>query len=88
MREPGSGLAALVDGSTDGLDRFVAGEAALCGLHLREDQGWNLQTVQLRALSGVAPIGWAKRQQGLILTANLAESEGIQVLHGKRVAFR
>ncbi len=88
MRESGSGLAALVDGSTDGLDRFAAGEAALCGLHVPEDRGWNLESVQNRALIGVVLIGWAKRQQGLILATDLAESEGIHILRGKRVALR
>ena len=88
IRESGSGLAALVDGSTDGLDRFAKGEAALCGLHVPEVEGWNIGTVAAKDLSDVVLIAWAKRQQGLILARDHPDTEGMTTLNGKRVALR
>jgi excisionase family DNA binding protein len=88
MRESGSGLAALIDGSSDGLERFAAGEAALCGLHVPEDGGWKLETVQARGLKEVVLTSWAKRQQGLILAKGISVTDGLKVLCGRRVALR
>lgn len=88
IRESGSGLASLVDGSADGLNRFAAGDAALCGLHVPEPEGWNLNTVQSKDLSGVVLVQWAKRHQGLLLRKGLHAAHGVAVLKGKRVALR
>lgn len=88
IRESGSGLASLVDGSVDGLDRFNAGEAAVCGLHVPESGGWNLNLVQSKDLRDVVLVQWALRHQGLLLRKGLSAAEGLAVLNGKRVALR
>ena len=89
IRESGCGLASLVDGSMDGLARFSRGEAALCGLHVPEADGWNVATVASRDLSGCVLIAWAARTQGLILGAAAAGAVGgVADLAGRRVALR
>lgn len=88
IRESGSGLAALVDGSADGLARFATGAAAMCGLHVPEADGWNLETVQSAGIGNAVLIHWARRHQGLILRNGLSTAEGVAVLKGKRVALR
>lgn len=67
IRESGCGLATLFDGSTNGLERFSKGEAALCGIHIPEDDGWNVTTVSARGLTDCVLIAWARRVQGLIV---------------------
>ena len=70
LRNAGSGIAALFDGSVDGLDRFASGEAALCSLHLHEADGWNTATVAQRLGSRpVVLIEFAQRRRGLIVPA-------------------
>lgn len=69
LQELGFPLAVRTTGSADGLQRFVAGEACVCGLHIPEgDGGYNRAAVQT-ALAGkdVVLIEWAWREQGLIL---------------------
>lgn len=71
LQELGFPLAVRTTGSTDGLRRFAAGEASVCGLHLPQQDGdYNLQAVQA-ALAGqdVVLIEWAWREQGLIEAA-------------------
>jgi len=70
LRESGCGLAMLAGGSLDGLKRLVAGEAAVAGLHvLDEDTGqYNRPAVEPACAGlGVVLIEWARRQQGLVL---------------------
>ncbi len=66
-RESGSGLASLIDGSMDGLARFARGEAAMCGLHIPETEGWNVATVSSMDFTGCVLITWSYRIQGLML---------------------
>ena len=87
MRESGSGLAALLDGSGDGLDRFMRGEAALAALHIPEDGGFNIETVAARQPADVVLIAFARRTQGLI-TAPSAGIGGMGDLAGRRVVLR
>ncbi|PKP83971.1 MAG: excisionase, partial [Alphaproteobacteria bacterium HGW-Alphaproteobacteria-2] len=92
VRESGSGLAVLFDGSMDGLARFERGEAALAGLHIPEasPQGlaWNTTTLAARAPKGAVLIGWARRRQGLILGRALGGIAALGALRGRRVALR
>lgn len=66
-RESGSGLATLFDGSFGGVERFSASQAALCGLHIPEADGWNIETLKRRGLQDCVLIAWATRVQGLIV---------------------
>jgi excisionase family DNA binding protein len=89
IRESGCGLASFTDGSMDGLDRFAQGAAALTGLHLPEDDGWNLKTVAARGFRDCVLLGWARRSQGLILGPQLAGAvRTIADLKGHSVALR
>ncbi|MEQ8356053.1 MAG: helix-turn-helix transcriptional regulator [Kiloniellaceae bacterium] len=92
VRESGSGLATFFDGSLDGLARMRAGEAALAGLHVYEPEHDDWNVGHLRETLGAAPvvlIEWAKRQQGLLLTASLAgKVTSVADLAGRRVARR
>lgn len=93
MRESRSGLAALLDGSGDGLDRFMRGEAALSVLHIPENGGgFNVATVTARAPVGAVLIAFARRTQGLIVSTEAPKpGEGITSiadLAGRRVVLR
>lgn len=71
VRESGCALAMLAGGSVDGLDRFVAGEALVCGLHLIDPESgeYNLPALGARSEGqGVVMIEWARREQGLVLS--------------------
>lgn len=69
LRESGSGLATLFEGSRAGLRRFTAGESVAVGIHLRgADGAYNVEAV--RAVAGVSDLvllRWAFREQGLIV---------------------
>ncbi len=71
LRESLSGLATLWNGSLSGLSIFAEGGAALTGLHVPEEEGWNLQTVASRGLAGCVLIAWAVRARGLLLAPHL-----------------
>ncbi len=89
VRESGSGLATLFDGSLDGLDRFAEGRAALAGLHIPEESEWNVGTVSARGLRGTVLIAWAARSRGLILSERAGrEVTRFSELAGKRVVMR
>ena len=89
VRESGSGLATLFDGSLDGLDRFAEGRSALAGLHIPEEAGWNVETVAARGVRGAVLIAWAVRSRGLILSARArCEVRCFSDLQGKRIVMR
>ena len=89
LRESGSGLAALLDGSGDGLERFLRGEAALAALHVPEDDGWNIGTVAARQPANVVLVAFARRTQGLIHSRAAAGPLGrVEDLRGRRVVLR
>jgi putative molybdopterin biosynthesis protein len=89
IRESGCGLATLFDGSGDGLDRFVAGEAALTGLHVPDAQGWNIAAARARAPQDAVLVGWADRRRGLLLHHAVADRvQGLADLPGLRMALR
>ncbi len=89
VRESGSELATLFNGSLNGLDRFVAGRAALTGLHIPEEPDWNVGTVAARGVHGSVLIAWAARSRGLILSKRAArEAKCFSDLAGKRIVMR
>ncbi len=72
VRESGSSLAFLSDGSLDGMRRVADGQAALCGAHLRDpDTGiYNLPWVERLLVSAdVVVLRWATRMQGMVLAS-------------------
>lgn len=89
IRESGCGLATLFEGSGAGLGRFVGGEAAACGLHIPEQDGWNIAAVEAADVKDCVLIGWATRQQGLILPPDQVENvRSMSDLSGRFVALR
>jgi putative molybdopterin biosynthesis protein len=90
LRESGAGLASFFDGSLDGLERIVRGDAIAAGLHLVEEGGWNVGHVEHR-LAGepVVLIEWARREQGFIVPrGNPSSIEGVGSLAGRRLIPR
>ncbi len=89
VRESGSGLATLWNGSLDGLDSFAGGRAALAGLHIPEETDWNVRTVAGRGIRGSVLIAWVARARGLVLSERVCEEvRCISDLKGRRVAMR
>lgn len=89
LRESGSGLASYYDGSFDGLDRLAARQAQAAGLHIRENDGWNRDS--LCAALGQAPVVLveiARRQRGLLLAPGISGITGFADLRGRRVMLR
>ena len=89
VRESGSGLATLWNGSLDGLASFAGGRAALAGLHIPEEADWNVRTIAARGISGSVLIAWVVRARGLVLSERIREEvRCISDLRGRRVAMR
>ena len=89
LRECGAGLATLLNGSCDGLGCFARGQAAVAGLHIPVEQGWNIAAVEAAGLVNCVLIGWAVRARGLILSDAAAKDvRGVGDLRGKRVILR
>jgi putative molybdopterin biosynthesis protein len=90
LRESQSGIAGFFDGALDGLRRAEAGECTIAGLHLPEDDGWNVGEVASRFAD--APwvlIEWAKRRRGLILRPGLVKRpESLRAARGLRFQTR
>ncbi|MET4102592.1 putative molybdopterin biosynthesis protein [Roseovarius sp. MBR-78] len=90
LRESGSALATLWNGSTGGLDAFCRGEAAMAGLHIPGEAGaWNIDALEARGLRDAVLIGWATRVRGLILAPSVADMvRDFADLRGRRVILR
>lgn len=91
LRESGSGLAAFMDGSMDGLDRLARRQAAVAGLHLHEPGGgWNVAAVAAAMPAApVVVVEFARRDRGLILAPGLTgQVTSLAGLAGKRFARR
>ncbi|WP_172294709.1 helix-turn-helix transcriptional regulator [Pseudoruegeria sp. HB172150] len=89
VRELGSDLAIMLNGSLAGLDTFADGKAALAGMHVPGPEGWNISAVEARNLQGCVLIGWAKRARGVLLSPELAgKVSRLEDLKGKRIALR
>jgi excisionase family DNA binding protein len=72
LRESGSGLALLPEGSEAGLRRLRAGEAMIAGIHLHNvdgpDEGANAAAVAAdSALSDAVLVAFVRREQGLVV---------------------
>jgi putative molybdopterin biosynthesis protein len=93
-RESRCELAILVDGSTAGMHRLLAGQAVACALHLVDPTtGRYDASILAKSLPGLdfVVIEWARRQQGLIVAArNPAKITSVNDLkkRGIRVATR
>lgn len=73
VRESGSDLAMLCQGSGDGVRRLLDGKAMLAGIHLLDANSKRYNEPQALGLSGVRDllmVHWAKRNQGLLLHAD------------------
>lgn len=69
-RESGCEMALLSGGSLDGLRRFAAGDAAVCGLHVFDAETQSYNAAAVKNTIGdldVVLIEWAWREQGLIV---------------------
>ncbi len=89
VRESGSGLATLFNGSFNGLDSFASGKVALAGLHIPEEENWNFQTVSSRDLQNCVLLTWAVRTRGLILSDRLRNDvRSFSDLKGRRFVLR
>ncbi len=87
--ESGSGLATFFNGSRAGLDGFVAARSVMTGLHIAEDDGWNIRAVQSLAPRDAVLIGWAMRRRGLMIAPGVGNlADGIGALRGRRVVRR
>jgi len=85
----GCGLATMCNGSADGLDMFEAGSAAMAGLHLPEETGWNIGSVRNKGLQNAVLIAWATRKRGLLVSEEAAGSiHSVADLKGKRIVLR
>jgi excisionase family DNA binding protein len=73
LRESGSGLATLPEGSEAGLARFEQGTIVASAIHLHslaDDDDANVATLEKRAVfHDVVLIGFARREQGFLVTA-------------------
>ena len=74
LRESGSGLASLPEGSEAGLRRLARGEVTAAAIHLHrldgDDEGANLDAVAgTSGLHDVVVIALARREQGLVVAA-------------------
>ncbi|MCC0017833.1 MAG: helix-turn-helix transcriptional regulator [Rhodobiaceae bacterium] len=91
LRESGSGLAAFMDGSLDGLERLGRRDCIGCGAHIHEPgEQWNTGTVG-RTLAGkpIVVVEFARRSRGLIVaTGNPSGIVDIASTKGRRFARR
>ena len=72
LRESGSGLATLPEGSERGLERFLAGEVVAAAIHLHSIEGQatdpNVTAVSGRAhFADAVLVAFARREQGLLV---------------------
>ncbi|WOJ89974.1 helix-turn-helix transcriptional regulator [Methylocapsa polymorpha] len=92
LRESRSGIAALLDGALDALQRGPGEDYVAAGLHIpeRENDGWNVAAVsEAFADQPIVLIEWAKRTRGLIFRTDLGRSIGsLRAARGLRFQSR
>ncbi len=89
VRECGSNLATLFNGSRAGLDSFAEGQAALAGLHIPDGTDWNVGTVAAQGVKDCVLIAWATRVRGLVLAKGVRDAiTCFADLRGRRVVQR
>lgn len=92
VRQSECGLATLLDGSTDGLGRFVAGEGVVAGLHIHDaiSGEWNIPAIEANAPDRNAVLlSWATRRRGLVISNDKVNTiQLVTDLRGRRLAVR
>ena len=94
LRQSGSGLAILTNGSRHGLEELAAGRAMIAGTHLIEPDTGRYNIDALRAVlpfPDMLMIHWARRVQGLLVArGNPLDIRGLRDVadRGLRVAVR
>jgi putative molybdopterin biosynthesis protein len=89
IRDSGCGLATLFNGSREGLACFADHRAALSGLHIPEETGWNVGSASELGVRDAVLIGWAIRKRGLLVSSDAANDiRSVADLKGKRVVRR
>lgn len=92
LRQSRCGLATFLDGSTDGVTKFCAGEGIATGLHLHDSEtgDWNVPTVSgLCAGLDVVLITWAIRARGIVVAGDKSQAiKAVADLAGKKIATR
>ncbi|MDE0346380.1 MAG: helix-turn-helix transcriptional regulator [Boseongicola sp.] len=92
VRQSRCGLALLLDGSRDGVSRFVAGEGVAAGLHIHDagTNTWNEVVVDRECSAQDAVLlSWAARHRGLIARPeNAGQCSAVSDLAGRKVAAR
>jgi len=92
LRESGSGLATVYEGSLSGLARMAEGKAMAAGMHVFEPAtgDWNREHVAATpGLNGIVLIEWARRSQGLVVAPdNPAGINAVANLKGRTVVPR
>lgn len=92
LRESGCGIATLFDGSLNGLEKYLAGAALFCGMHVPDPSGGEPNCHLLNAGGGAGRavmIEWATRTQGLILPpGNPKGISGLSDLPEKHVRLK
>lgn len=89
IRDSGCGLATLFNGSREGLACFADHRAALSGLHIPEETGWNVGSAYELGVRDAVLIGWAIRKRGLLVSSDAANDiRSVADLKGKRVVRR
>lgn len=89
IRDSGCGLATLFNGSREGLACFADHCAALSGLHIPEETGWNVGSASELGVRDAVLIGWAIRKRGLLVSSDAAHDiHSVADLKGKRVVRR
>ncbi|QDY69547.1 helix-turn-helix transcriptional regulator [Qingshengfaniella alkalisoli] len=87
IRASGSEMATFYDGSTDGLNRFVKGEAAMCGLHIPDRDGWNIEALEAASVTDCVLVGFARRRRGLLISPD-SDIRSVGELRGRAVILR
>lgn len=82
LRQSRCAFATFLDGSSDGVTRFLAGEGVATGLHIpnEKSEGWNVGYVsKICRDANAVLVSWAKRQRGLIVqtASEIADIEDV-----------
>lgn len=93
IREARCGLASNFDSSLDGVDRFVAGEGMMAGVHVFDAAtgDWNTCARVEGKISGLrcVRVEWARRSRGLIVSpGEEAGVSSLAALPGRRIVPR
>ena len=91
IRQSQCGLASLLDGSSDGLERFAAAEGLAAGIHIHDanSDDWNIVAVSDVRDQDAVLLAWAKRMRGLVMRPELqGQVNTVEDLRGRTVAAR